>query len=255
MPGSAPASSTVVVDVGDRDDVSELVERLKPTAVIHAAAVNPGQGDETEMMRINAEGSRNVAEAARSVGARLVADSTDIVHDGRAGAYGDEVPLTPINAYGRSKAAGEQAILDVDSSAVVVRTSLMYGLDEMDRVTASFAERLSRGEELSLFSDVLCNPVQVDTLADVLVRLIDTDYSDLLNVAGRQALTREEFGRMMLAYWDVDDELIRPMRASDVSDSIPIDVRLVSSRAEKLLGMAFSGVDDVLSRVPRTGME
>ncbi|MEA3501454.1 MAG: SDR family oxidoreductase [Actinomycetota bacterium] len=252
-PAVAAERSAVTMEIGDRDAVLEIVERLKPTAVIHAAAVNPGQGDETEMMRVNADGSRFVAEAARAVDARLVAVSTDNVHDGRAGPYADDAPPTPINAYGRSKAAGEKAVFEVDASAVVVRTSLMYGLDEMDRGTAGFAERLARGEELSLFSDVLRNPVHVDVLADALVQLTEVDYSGLLNVAGRQALTREEFGRTMLAYWGVEDDgLIQPVCAADISDTIPLDVRLVSNRGEMLLETIFPGVDDVLSTTPPT---
>lgn len=247
-PDEVTAGDAVAFDIGDRTAVFDVVERLAPSVVIHAAAVNPGQGDADTMWRINAEGSRHVAEAARAVGARLVAVSTDIVHDGRNGPYADNVAPTPVNAYGRSKAAGEAAVLDLDPSAVVVRTSLMYGLDEMDRGTAGFVERLGRGESLTLFSDVLRNPVSVDTLAEALVRLTTTDYTGLLNVAGRQVLSRDEFGRKLLAYWGISDEgLIRSGRAADISDSIPLDIRLSSNRAERLLGLAFPGVDDVLA--------
>lgn len=236
------------VDIADHAAVRELVEAIKPTAIVHAAALNPGQGSEEQMFRVNADGTRNVAEAAVEVGARLVAVSSDIVHDGTAGPYADDVPATPINAYGRSKAAGERVVFDLDPSAVVVRTSLMYGLDEMDRGTASFAERLARGEMLSLFSDVMRNAVQVDDLADALLRLTETDYSGLLNVAGAQALSREEFGRTMLSYWGVESEgLIRGVRATDISNSIPVDVRLDSTRAVELLSMTFPGVDEVLA--------
>jgi dTDP-4-dehydrorhamnose reductase len=243
-----------VLDVGDRSAVLELVERLQPAAIIHTAAVNPGQGDDVEMLRVNAEGSRNVAEGAVAVGARLVAVSTDIVHDGRAGPYADEAPATPINAYGRSKADGEVAVLEVDPSALVVRTSLMYGLDEMDRGTAGFAERLTRGESVSLFSDVLRNPVHVDTLSDALLELAQIEYSGVLNVAGRQALSREDFGVRMLSYWGVGNlDRVRSALASDISDAIPIDVRLDSSRAENLLGMTFPGVDVVLEPSRRRG--
>jgi dTDP-4-dehydrorhamnose reductase len=244
---TASKEGVFVVDIGDRDEVLDLVERLRPAAIIHTAAVNPGQGNEDEMMRVNAEGSRHVAEAALSVGGRLIAVSTDIVHDGNAGPYGDDVDPTPINAYGRSKAAGEEAVLDVDPSAVVVRTSLMYGLDEMDRGTAGFAERIKRGETVSLFSDVLRNPVSVDVLTDALLRLTQIEYSGVLNIAGRQALTREEFGTRMLSWWGVGSAgLVDAILAADVSDSIPLDVRLDSRRAERLLGMTFPGVDDVL---------
>ena len=125
-PDAVTAGDAVAFDIGERTAVFDVVERLRPSVVIHAAAVNPGQGDADAMWRINAEGSGHVAEAARAVGARLVSVSTDIVHDGRNGPYADDVAPTPVNAYGRSKTAGEAAVLDIDPSAVVVRTSLTY---------------------------------------------------------------------------------------------------------------------------------
>jgi dTDP-4-dehydrorhamnose reductase len=250
-PSEPMVGDVAVLDIADRDAVFDIVESVQPTAIIHTAAVNPGQGDEVDMMRINADGSRHVAEAAQVVGARLVAVSTDIVHDGLAGPYSDDAPATPINAYGRSKAAGEDAVLGVDPSAVVVRTSLMYGLDEIDRGTASFADRLSRGEVVSLFSDVLRNPVPVDILAEALLRLTGVRYSGVLNVAGRQALSREDFGLRVLDYWGVEtDGVVNAVLAADMSNSIPLDVRLDSSRAENLLNMTFPGVDEFLSSTP-----
>jgi dTDP-4-dehydrorhamnose reductase len=250
-------SDGIVLDVTDHDGVLETVERLAPTAIIHTAAVNPGQGDEDAMWRVNAEGSGYVAEAARTVGARLVAVSTDVVHDGRAAPYDDDAPPSPLNAYGRSKAAGEDAVRSADPTAAIVRPSLIYGLDEMDRGTAGFVERIARGEPQTLFSDVIRNPVWVETLAEALIRLIDVDYMGTLNVAGSQSLTREEFGRRMLAYWGIDDKgLVGAGRAADISDTIPLDLRLHTDRAEALLGMAFPGVDRVLtSSSPPTTMD
>lgn len=243
-------ATEVKLDVADRDLVVELVRRLHPTAVIHTAAVNPGQGDEADMWRTNTEGSRHVAEAAHAVGARLVAVSTDIVHDGRHAPYGDDVPPSPINVYGRSKAAGEEAIRAIEPAAVIVRPSLIYGLDEMDRGTTGFAERIGAGKSQLLFSDVIRNPVWVETLAEALVRLTTVDHAGVLNVAGRQALSREAFGRTMLEYWGIEsDDRVRSGRAADVSDSVPLDLRLVVDRAETLLAMAFPGVDEVLESV------
>ena len=244
------AGTEVFLDVTKRDAVMQVVGRLQPRAIIHTAAVNPGQGDETDMWRVNAEGSQHVAEAAHAVGARLVAVSTDIVHNGRAAPYADDVPPSPINGYGQSKAAGEEAICAIDPAAVVVRPSLIYGLDEMDRGTAGFAERIAAGNSQVLFSDVIRNPVWVETLAEALIRLATVEHAGVLNVAGRQALSREAFGRRMLAYWGVDvGDMVRPGLAADFGDSIPLDLRLVVGRAEALLGMAFPGVDQVLESV------
>lgn len=244
------AGTEVLLDVTERDAVMRVVGRLRPRAIIHTAAVNPGQGGEADMWRVNAEGSQHVAEAAHAVGARLVAVSTDIVHNGGAAPYADDVPPSPINGYGQSKAAGEEAIRAADPAAVVVRPSLIYGLDEMDRGTAGFAERIATGNPQVLFSDVIRNPVWVETLAEALIRLATVEHAGVLNVAGRQALSREAFGRRMLAYWGVDvGDMVRPGLAADLGDTIPLDLRLVVDRAEALLAMAFPGVDQVLESV------
>ena len=128
-----------------------------------------------------------------------------------------------------------------------MRPSLIYSLDEMDRGTAGFADRLARGERLSLFSDVLRNPIWIETLAEALFRLAYSEYRGVLNIAGRQTMTREHFGRTMLAYWNIsDDGLLDSATASDISASIPLDLRLDVTRAETLLDMTFPGVDHVL---------
>jgi dTDP-4-dehydrorhamnose reductase len=129
----------------------------------------------------------------------------------------------------------------------------MYGLDQMDRGTASFAERIERGEPQALFSDALRNPIQVDTLAAAILRLVETTYSGTLNIAGRQVLSRDEYGRRMLEYWGVAARgLLEAARAADISDSIPLDLRLRIDRAERLLGIELPGVDTVLAMEPET---
>lgn len=247
----APVGIPIELDVSDRSAVRRVVNKLKPTVIIHAAAVNPGQGDDETMWQVNALGSDHVAEGAREVDSRLLAISTDIVHDGTHGPYDDAASANPLNHYGRSKAAGESAVLARAPDAAVVRTSLMYGLDEMDRGTAGFAERIRRGERQALFSDVLRNPIRVDTLAVALLRLVETAYSGTLNIAGRQVLSRDEYGRRMLEYWGVaTDGLLEATRAADISSSIPLDLRLRIDRAEQLLGMDLAGVDTVLATAP-----
>ncbi len=239
---------TTVVDLTDAAAVREAVRTIRPTAIIHTAAVNPGQGDDETMRRVNVDGSRNVAEAARAVGARLVAVSSDVVHDGTAAPYRDDAVPSPLGVYGRSKADAETAIVAVLPSATLVRTSLIYDLDEMDRGTAGFVARITRGEEVGLFSDVVRQPIRATALAGALVASIEVEHPGTLNVAGAEAMTREAFGRAMLAFWGVDDQgLVRAVRAADVSSSIPRDLRLDCRVAETLLGRRFPGVGEVLA--------
>lgn len=247
-PTRITAGQPVALDLVDRAAVCALVRQLAPEAIIHAAAINPGGGDEATMMRVNANGSRFIAEAAAAAGLRLVHVSTDVLHNGRAAPYADDAPPSPLNGYGRSKAAAEVAVREVCPSAAIVRTSLIYGLQKMDRGTAGFAARLAREGRLELFGDVIRQPVEVGTLSEALLKLVESDFAGWLNVAGRQAINRADFGRQMLAYWGIETgRRVQTGRAADVSATIPLDLRLEIDKGQTLLGMVFPGVDEVLA--------
>jgi len=245
--GQIKAGHPLPLNLADREAVLRLITDLSPQAIIHAAAINPG-GNEQQMMQINAAGSGYVAEGAVAVGARLVHISSDMVHDGRNAPYADDAPPSPLNLYGRSKAAAEAAVAEVDPQAAIVRTSLIYGLKEMDRGTESFVKRLTSGQPLVLFNDVVRQPIWIESLAEALLKLVETSFGGTLNVAGRQALSREEFGRHMLEWWGIDSRgLLQSGQAANISDTIPLDLRLTINKAEQLLQMIFPGVDEVLA--------
>lgn len=250
-PDQIKAGQAMPLVLTRRDDVLRLVGDLSPQAIIHAAAVNPGQGDDETMRQVNALGSRYVAEAAVAVGARLVHVSSDMVHDGKNAPYTDDAPPSPLSGYGRSKAEAEAAVAEIDPTAAIVRTSLIYGLAEMDRGTEGFVARLRAGQPLVLFSDSIRQPVWVESLAGALLKLATekADFAGLLNVAGRQVLSREEFGRRMLQWWRIDPgDLLQSGRAAEVSATIPLDLRLSVSKAEQILQMRLPGVDEVLAQ-------
>ncbi|NJO00212.1 MAG: sugar nucleotide-binding protein [Anaerolineales bacterium] len=250
-PDQIKAGQASPLDLTRRDDVLRLVGDLSPQAIIHAAAVNPGQGDDETMRQVNALGSRYIAEAAVAVGARLVHVSSDMVHDGKHAPYADDAPPSPLSGYGRSKAEAEAAVAEIDPTAAVVRTSLIYGLAEMDRGTEGFVARLRANQPLVLFSDAIRQPVWVESLAGALLKLAaeKADFAGLLNVAGRQVLSREEFGRRMLQWWQVDPgDRLQSGRAADISAAIPLDLRLSVSKAEQILQMRLPGVDEVLAQ-------
>ncbi len=238
------------LDITDEVAVAKLIARLTPDAIIHTAAANPGRRPEATIMVVNRNGSQNIAAAAAKLGARLVHVSTDAVHSGNNAPYADDAPPSPVNPYGQSKAAAEAAVIQAKPNAAIVRTSLIYGLQEMDRGTAGFAQRLQRGESLALFHDVIRQPVWVNTLVEALLKLaLDrSDFVGTLNIAGRQILSREAFGRRMLAWWDIGYEsMISSASAAEMGVKTPLDLRLDIEGGEALLQMPFPGVDEVLN--------
>jgi dTDP-4-dehydrorhamnose reductase len=119
------------LDVTDRSSVTSAVARARPDVVVNCAAytaVDAAETDEAAAEAVNAAGPTLLAGAARAVGSRLIHVSTDYVFDGAAAApYAEDTPVAPSSAYGRTKAAGELAVLDPAIDGFVVRTAWMYG--------------------------------------------------------------------------------------------------------------------------------
>lgn len=247
-PGAVAAGRPLHLDFLRPRRTAARIRELSPAAIIHAAAINPG-GREDEMAAVNVGGSRLVAAATRELGARLLHVSTDVVHDGRHAPYADDAPPSPVGLYARTKAEAEAAVLGEMPAAVVVRTSLIYGLDAPDNGTAGFAARLEAGEPVRLFADVLRQPMWTEALADALLRLVESAEGGFFNIAGSQVLSRDQFGRKLLAWWNVPHrQRVETVRAGKLGLAIPLDLRLRLERARTVLGLELPGVDDVLDR-------
>src|SRR5947207_3868949 len=99
-------------DITDREATRRAISEARPDLLIHLAAftkVNECQRNPERAMAVNSQGVSNVAEAVNAIGARLVYISTDYVFDGRKRTpYREEDAVSPVNAYGRSKAEGEK---------------------------------------------------------------------------------------------------------------------------------------------------
>jgi len=238
----------VAVDLADRAAVDDVVLSQKPDAIIHCAAVNPG-GRKDDMIAVNDVGTLNIAQAARQLGCRLVSVSSDTVFNGEQAPYADDANASPMqdNAYAITKACGEVHVRTVLPDAVIVRTSLIYGIEEMDRGTAGFLQRLASGETLKLFTDVIRQPVYDKALADGLCALAldhTTEYG-FMNIAGDEAMSRYEFGVRMLNHWGIDYAGQLEKSSGVGIPGIPLDVRMTMQRA-RVLGIATPGVSTVL---------
>jgi dTDP-4-dehydrorhamnose reductase len=119
------------LDVTDRAVLRRAVEALHPDVVINCAAWTAVDRAETEpdaAYRVNVLGARNVAQAARRVGARVVYFSTDYVFDGAATEpYDEDAPTGPLSVYGRTKLQGEQATREANPDHLILRLAWLYG--------------------------------------------------------------------------------------------------------------------------------
>ena len=245
---SATRPRAVQLDVRDPAAVARLMRDRRPEAVIHTAY---REGGDEPAREVNVGGTGNIARAAGEVGARLVHVSTDLVFDGALGRpYAEDDPPRPLLEYGRQKLAGEQAVREALPSALVVRTSLIYGGAEPSRHERLVLDAADRRASARFFRDELRSPVQVGDLAAALLELASSDAAGILHVAGADGVSRYEFARLVAAAAGRDPDVLESGLSADNPDPRPLDCRLDSSRARARVRVELRGVREVLS-VPR----
>jgi dTDP-4-dehydrorhamnose reductase len=164
------------LDVADAEAVRAAVAKHRPDVVINAAAWTDVDGAETAeaaALAVNCDGPANFAAACAGHNATLVHISTDYVFDGTATQpYDEDAPVAPRSAYGRTKAAGERAVLDAGGPNYVVRTAWLYGAGGGNFVRTMAG--LARGEKpVNVVDDQRGAPTWTRDLAIGLLDLID----------------------------------------------------------------------------------
>jgi dTDP-4-dehydrorhamnose reductase len=244
------APSHADLDLAEPAVVRAYLRVAQPDVILNLSAAQPG-ADEATLEAVNVLGAEAVAQGAAEGGSRLVHVSSDAVLDGRGSPYADDAPTSPLGAYGVSKAEGEARVLAAHPSALVVRTSLLWDPDAIDRGTAGFEARLAAGEPCRLFTDEIRCPIPRTALAEALVDLIEIPWSGTLNVAGREAVSRHDFAMLLLRHFGVPGlEAVEAVRSADLTAAgappRALDVRLDVRRAESLLGRSLPGLRELL---------
>ncbi|TFD82694.1 dTDP-4-dehydrorhamnose reductase [Cryobacterium fucosi] len=147
--------------------------------IINAGAytkVDDAETNEDAAYAINATGAHNLALAAAATGARLVQISTDYVFDGNATEpYGEDSPIDPISAYGRTKAAGEAFVLAAHpTGSYIVRTAWLYG-EHGPNFPKTMLKFAATRDTLSVVDDQVGQPTWTADLAKQIVALLDAD--------------------------------------------------------------------------------
>lgn len=188
-PGGVPGASWHRLDLRAPGHIDELMAAVAPAAVINAAS---GMSD----WAVTADGSVRVAMAAAHRGCRLVHVSSDAVFSGARIRYDETCLPDPVTPYGAAKAAAETAVRLLTPAAAVARTSLIigHGGSAHERMVHELAAGTRDGV---LFTDVVRCPVHVEDLASALCELALSDRAGMFHLAGADALSRHELGRLI----------------------------------------------------------
>ena len=175
-------------DLTDRAQVLAEMTRLQPAVIVNCAAFTNVDGCESQeelATRVNGVGPGFLAEAAQAVGAILVHISTDYVFSGDKGSpYTESDPTGPLSAYGRSKLAGEAAIVTSGLSRYfILRTSWLYGPGGKNFVETMLRLAAER-DELRVVADQIGSPTYTGDLAAAIYNLLEAVTRNALLVTG-----------------------------------------------------------------------
>ena len=180
--GSAVTTASYVqLDITDEKAVKETIERLKPDAIIHCAAwtaVDDAEDEENKpkVHAINVDGTRYLAEAAKTVGAKMLYLSTDYVFDGKGERpwQPDDKNYAPLNYYGQTKLEGEMAVSSTLDKFFIVRIAWVFGLNGKNFIKTMINVGKTH-DTVRVVDDQIGTPTYTFDLARLLVDMIETE--------------------------------------------------------------------------------
>lgn len=180
--GSAVTRLTYIsMDITNKEKVQNVIIKIHPDAVIHCAAwtaVDMAEDDDKvdAVRRVNAEGTRNIAEACKAVDAKMLYLSTDYVFNGQGTIpwKPDDKNYKPLNVYGQTKLEGELAVAETLSRYFIVRIAWVFGKNGNNFVKTMLKVGKTH-DTLRVVNDQIGTPTYTYDLARLLVDMIETD--------------------------------------------------------------------------------
>ena len=171
----------IILDITDRDQVLKAVSDIKPDAIVHCAAwTNVDGAEEPENLAavraVNVDGTKNLADAAKSVDAKMVYISTDYVFNGEGETpwQPDQKDYAPLNVYGQSKLDGELAVANTLDKYFIVRIAWVFGQNGKNFIK-TMLKVAETHDEVRVVDDHIGTPTYTIDLARLLVDMIETE--------------------------------------------------------------------------------
>ena len=214
--------STIHLDITNPLEVKTTVGRIQPALIIHTAAntnLRDCEENPTSAWELNVDGTNNLVQAAKKIGARFIYLSTDSVFNGKRGFYRETDLPEPINVYGVTKLEGEKIVAAQLTNVVILRLALLYGwsLTKSTSFTEDSVNDLSAGKKINAFTDEYRNPLHVLNLCEIIGEIIENNtIQGLFHAAGPDRVNRYEQTLRIAEIFNFDQSLISPITTSEI---------------------------------------
>ena len=244
----------VSLDIRDANEVRRIVTEIRPTAVVHAAAltnVNDCARYREKAFAINVTGTENVSRSAEEVNARVVYLSTDLVFDGKQSFYTEEDEPNPVCYYGVTKLHGEHIIASLNSNYCIARPGLIFGksIGSSTCFAETMADRLQKHQEIRLFNDEFRTPVYLDNVCALIGELLArNELRGIYHLCGSERISRYDFGLKLAGIFGLDPSCIvaSSLQEYPFADVRPADCSMNNQKAFTTLNTKAMTIDEGL---------
>lgn len=240
-------------DVTDRELTFKTINEFSPDWIINCAAythVDKAEQEREACWNINVEAVNNLVYAARKTKSRILHLSSDYVFNGKNGPYTETDIPDPLGFYGKSKLAAENILRGAPVESTIIRTMVLYGISGNNR--SDFVKwlitELQAGHDVRIVNDQIGNATLNDNLAQNIFKVIQKQYSGILNIAGSEINSRLEFARQIADVFQLDADRIHETSTAELGQKAPRPLKsgLVTDKARELGLNLFENINGLL---------
>jgi dTDP-4-dehydrorhamnose reductase len=199
----------VLADITNFAKMREIIEIHKPQIVINAAAyhnVDLCEANPEKAMEVNFLAPENLAKICYEKFIQFIHFSTDYVFDGEKNSpYLESDEAKPLNEYGKSKLAGEEAVLEANPNALILRVSALYGKNPCRaknglNFVQLMLKKASENADLKVVSDEFVSPTSTESIAKILPHLVEINLNGIVHLTSEGSCSWYEFAKEIFTY-------------------------------------------------------
>ena len=250
---------TIFLDYKNVAHIAEQFQLIKADIVVNCIGLTSVEDcEDTPALAIetNVKIASNIASACHQTGVKMVHISTDHLFDGTRAFSNEATQLSPLNIYGKTKAEGEQAVLNNDSDALIIRTNFFgWGPSYKTSFSDKILNSLSAGKKADLFDDVYYTPISVSTLRKQVMDLVEHKASGLFNVCSNERISKFEFGLLIAKTFGYSTQLVQPISINNLPQltARPKDMSLSNHKSCALLNTSIPSLEQQINELKQEG--
>ncbi len=248
---NASAFDTYSVDLLTKDAIPQLIDQTEPDWILHCAAIasidhSDDQGELSQKLNAEVPGIFSLEAKKRNI--RLLHISTDAVFDGISGNHSEQDPTNPLSIYAQTKLAGERAVTDANSDALIARV-VFYGWSLFGNRSLSefFINNLMKGNQVKGFTNLQFSPLQVNDLSEILLEMMNKNLSGIYHAVSSESLSKYEFGVRLAEKFGLDAGLISPVE--NTRENRSPNLTLNTDKLTKDLGHSMPTIQTGIERL------